>query len=202
MRKFALSAILAVASLSIPSVSSAALLNGGAGLIPALPDVFSSFVTVTYNASTGALNVTGTPLTITQLLPLPTITIGGPRSFSINAVVTTAGVLTSGTITLTGNIDGVAGAETVISSSSPLAFGFGSSKLEFIFLNNAGVLNTGQGIGVIISNPAIGGLPSTFDWRQSFTTNNQGVTDAFIPEPSSLGLIVPALAMLGRRRRA
>lgn len=193
-----------VGGLMASSNASAVLLNGGLGLIPDRPDVAVGGVRVTYVASTRVLTITGTPSSI--LYPNGSTTpVGTTRSFNITATLSSDPVptITSGTISLVGTVATVN--QTLISSNQPLLFGFGSSKLEFVFLNNTGTLNTGQGIGVIVTNttvsPTPGGLPSTFNFNSNFTTNFAGVADAWVPEPAALGVLAPAALALGRRRR-
>jgi hypothetical protein len=215
MKKVALGILAAVAGLVAANASHAALLNGGIGMIPGRPDVFSvlspvdvvgSDFGVSYNASTRRLTVTGYPQQITYPDNSATQFQSQTSYLYISVVLNSNNVApqaVSGGMLLTADLDGLGlGDNLIYSSNAPSEFGFGDSQLEFVFANNIGVVGTGKSIGIHITDRA--GLPGAFDWTKSFNTGEStvGVVDAWVPEPTALGVLAPVVGLMGRRRRA
>lgn len=193
------------------AVVALALAAGGAfaaplNLSPALPDVASGFILVTYDANTSIFSATGVTQNVT--LPGPSSVPAGLRAFSLTCVIDNLGNASSGTLLVRSD---VGGADSVNFMSSDLdAFGFGAfNKFEFIFSQQSGNLaSVNEQIGTILIAPGLsfpGGVP---DFSRSFsnafpgTNFGDGNADTFvIPAPSAAGLLALGGLVAARRRR-
>jgi hypothetical protein len=187
----------------------AALLN--LSLLP-VPDITSGFIDVSYNASSDAFSAQGFAFSMTDS-PNRTITNG---TFNLSAIVDSAGMATSGTITIGGTIPAIP-AGTPLLTGTLTAFGFqtgGGSIFEFLFSVTGGSLatpayfgNSGVGVFGVILNAS--GATFNGNWGQSFNNNGgipgfgNGVADtAPIPAPVVAAPFAIAGFFAGRRRRA
>lgn len=176
-------------------------------LSPAIPDVASGFIIVTYNA--GSQQFTASGFTQQISLPGPSSQPAGLRQFSLTATVSNAGVATGGTLLVKtdfGSADSVA-----FQSADLTAFGFDAiNKFEFVFSQQAGNLaSVGSDIGTILVSPSLsfpGNIPS---FAQSFTNDpfglgfGDGNADTFlIPAPGATAILGLAGLFASRRRRA
>lgn len=215
MKKIMMALAASVLGVVAVSGSKAALLNNGLGLIPSKPDVSATLLplvgevgivpAITYTASSRTLSLYGYPARITY--PNGTFTDFASETSYISISIVLSGSNTnptpvSGTIDVYADLSGLGdGDDKIYASSAPLEFGFGDSQLDFIFGNNTGVVGTGQNIGVHVTSRA--GLPSTFDFSRNFNTGEaEAKLDAWVPEPGCMAALVPAAALVSRRRRA
>ncbi len=174
-------------------------------LTPMAPDVASGFIIITYNAGSGAFAASGFTQNIS--LPGPSQQPAGLRQFSLTAVVSNAGVASSGTLLVKtdfGSADSVA-----FQSSDLTAFGFDSfNKFEFVFAQQAGNLaSVGSDIGTILVSPSLMFANNVPDFSQSFTNDpfgfGDGNADTFlIPAPGAAAVLGLAGLFASRRRRA
>ncbi len=195
--------------LPLSGTATAAPLNGGAGLeLRPAPDTFSSFIDVAYDASTDALTADG------FALELDADAIAG-GTFDLDATVTDAGVLTSGSISIGGTIASQGFNSGTLLTGTLTEIGFpdaGGNPLEFFFSvtgGDAASLYGGIGArgGIILS--AMGGTGFAGDWTADWSTGTSFLSTADvgtpIPSPTAASLGLGFLFMGGvvrpRRRR-
>lgn len=196
--------VLAVAGLlASASFAAAAPLN----LTLQRPDITSGLLSVSYNATSDVLTVTGSALTIDLdgIAPPDHPITGG--TFALTANINSAGVLTSGSLTISGSISAL-GAVTPLLTANITAFGFSNSPVTQIFEFTgpvtggslaSGPNGFGSTVGTILSLG--GGFNGSF--ASNFSNSGFGAADtARIPAPAAgtLALMTGVLA-LGRRRR-
>src|SRR5207244_2220532 len=120
--RFVLAATAALAAAA--GSADAALLN----LVPGAPDVASGFISIDYNASSGAFLASGS----TQNLSIPPNTFPmGQRQFQLTATIDSNGnIVGPGSMTVRGDYGGTN--QLLYFSNTILAFGFGQTdKFEF-----------------------------------------------------------------------
>ncbi len=188
-----------VATVAIAALAGSAIATP-LNLSPTPPDVSSGFITVDYNATTGAFLASGFSLNLT--LPGPSTTpVNG--IFQLTATIDNSGNATGGTLLVTD------GATVLFSSSSLSQFGFGmTDSFEFVFSSDGlGTLAPlGANIGTILVNTDLSFLNDTPSFGSSFSESfGAGNADTFvmIPLPSAGLATLAGLALVaGRRRRA
>ncbi|MBX3403420.1 MAG: hypothetical protein KF699_08425 [Phycisphaeraceae bacterium] len=180
---------------------------GPLNLTPGTPDVASGFVSVSYNAQSMILSVSG----FTQNLNLPPSSGLNNREFSIVASIDNSGApIAGGTYSMMVRGD-FGGTDQVLFQSNTLwNFGSGAVDLfEFIFIQESGSLAApGTHIGTILAGnfgSFPGGVPN---FSQSFSNvpfpgfPGSGNADTFvIPTPTAAAMFaVAGFASLRRRR--
>ena len=195
---------------------------------PGGPDILAfgvSGLDVNFNAGSGTFNATG--LTVDYING--SVSLQGAGAYSLTASITPAGFLTSGSLTINGDV----GSGDQILLSGSLSSGWSGPSgvwgfqdpsegaprniFEFLFTvtggDNANVLQDVGGIGAgggVIINADFGDGSQQFtgDWLTSFQNadgGNGGVSDNFaVPEPSSVSLLLLAggpLGVVARRSR-
>lgn len=175
------------------------------------PDITAGFIDLTYNSGTDALSASGFALALEDDGVPPQTDFTAPGAFQINAVVTDAGVATSGTLSIGGTVLGFG---PTLLTGNLIGFGFpnapGGNVFEFLFEITGGDLATpayygpaGTTVGVILNagaNGFNGSFTSSFNNNGGIPGSGAGVADAApIPEPTAL--LPLALTMLLARRR-
>lgn len=191
--------VAAAVGLSVSCAASAAPLN----LNLLRPDITSGFLTVTYNATSDVLSVTGPALTIDfdGVSPPDHAITGG--TFTLSAIINASGMLTSGTLTITGTV-GAIGATSPLLTANLTGFGFSSSPVTQIFEFTGAVTGGSQAAGYGASVGTVlntgGGFPGHFN--SNFSKSGQGSADtARIPAPGTAAALAGLLGLAARRRR-
>jgi hypothetical protein len=169
------------------------------------PDIFSSFITVDYTASTDALTADGFASTIDLGGGQQPITSG---TFDLDAEIDGLGGLVSGTISIGGTVASLGFNSGTLLTGTLTAFGFpdgAGQTFEFLFDVTGGDAAGGYGSegGILLSSTGFGGsFGSDFG-------NDTGVSDTApaMPEPSGfivfgIGAMVVGGAAVTRRRAA
>ena len=192
-------------------------------LVPDVPDFGNFYLTVSYNAGSGIFQASGYTLGYADPSGVSSWESGytGPfvpdyaaPSFDLTAHITSAGVLTSGTVTIRGSMDYTGETvETLLAGdlntgSDGIAFGSlffappntGADRFEFTFkvtggnstiVSDFGGVTGAYNCGIILV-PFFGPNDVLFDgsWTTSFSSENSqnGVADTvlLVPEPSSI----------------
>jgi hypothetical protein len=177
------------------------------------PDIMADFIAVNYVAGAAGNNFTASgwaeTLDFDGIAP-PDYNIGEPQGYDIVAHVTTAGVATGGTLTITGTVNSGSpnGSNDPLSSDlgSPLltgtltAMGYpvsGSGELEFLFTVTGGAAAPlfGSQVGVKLNESGYVGL-----WTADFSNSGEGVTDNFaVPEPMTIAMLLLGLPAILRK---
>jgi len=183
-------------------------------LLP-FPEISSTQVDVTYNASSLLLSANGFSISYEDdgLSSTPAHSIFGGL-FTIAAHVNNAGVATGGTLTISGSIPDLSISNQVLLSGSLADFGFsttGVGRLEFLFGSLGGVLGPaflarGPEAGIVLNN--INGFPHSFGSSWSNLTNGQAGTGTavsdtgvVIPGPGAMACLLAGGLLVARRRR-
>jgi hypothetical protein len=181
----------------------------------AYPDIMSSALSVTYNATTGEFQATGFAETLTSVVAGSPETLGiDGGSFTLTANISNAGVVSSGAMTVGGCVPGhpdqpgCSLGSTLLQSSTVTSLTFTDiADTEFVF----GFTTMSGDLQIVFGNVVhvkmnLFGFPGNFS--QSFATsdfsNNSDVGVAVpsaIPEPSTWGLMISGLAMFAVARR-
>jgi len=183
-------------------------------LILLLPDVASGTIDVTHVAGTDAFSATGFALELDDDGVLPNIQLDAPGGFSISALIDDAGVLTSGSLSITGTIASEGYVSGTLLTGDLTNFGWAGDAagmiFEFEFDVTGGDLApsyAGAPGGVILGTTlnSFGGFGSDFDnLIIGIPGTGAGTSDtAPIPEPGTallLGLGLLALARTRARR--
>lgn len=177
-------------------------------IVPAnSPDVFSSFIDVSYSAGSDTLNADGFAFTfdddgVGAALPIT----GG--LFSLSATVDGSGAASGGSLTITGGIPGLGIAGGLLLSGSLTAFGFptdGSETLEFLFNVTGGALAGlyGSETAVILTSSGFGGSwASSWDNTDGIPGTGSAVSDTAPQIPAGpTGVILAGAGLLVIRRR-
>lgn len=171
-------------------------------LSPSPPDIVSSFINVSYDATSDILTASGFAL---ELNVPPTETIAG-GTFDLTANINDLGDAFGGTLDIGGTIAGLGFNSGTLLTGTLSAFGgaTGSDTLEFLFDvtggDAAGLF--GDTAGVILNNVGSTNLPA--DFASNFSGPVFGSTaDTFaqVPEPGTLGLLLAGGGLLGLSRR-
>lgn len=184
------------------AVSSTTALGSPLNLVQSTPDITSGFITVSYNATSDVLTVTGTALSIDfNGTPPPdnTITSG---TFTLTATINSSGMLTSGSLIIAGTIPAL-GAASPLLTANLTAFGFSDSPVtqvfEFTGTTTGGSQAAGMGsqVGTILNLG--GGFGGSF--ANNFANSGFGNADTFrIPAPGA-GMLISAAGLIGLSRR-
>ena len=208
---FFLRSILGALMLLANSQTQAALL--GLSPSPSAPDFGAGFLNVTYVATGDTFQATG----FTTDYSNGTVPLLGIGPCTLTATITDDGQLTSGTLTLGGDVG--QGTQTLLTGTLNV-LGFmdppGGSVFEFLFTvtgGNATVVQDFGGTnaancGIILDAWFVnGGTPFNGSWTNDFNNDGfSGLADNFaaVPEPSSILLVliggVCCAASLRRRR--
>ncbi len=160
------------------------------------PDIFSSFITVDYTASTDALTADGFATTIDLGGGQQPITSG---TFDLDAEINGLGGLVSGAISIGGTVAALGFNSGTLLTGTLTAFGFpdgGGQTFEFLFDVTGGDAAGDYGSvgGILLSSTGFGGsFGSDFG-------NNTGVSDTAppLPEPGLAVLLLPLIFGLFR----
>lgn len=196
--------------LSLSTQSQAATLDL---TLEAEPDIFSSFLDVTYTAGTDQLVVSGYALQLSDLGSTNSIISASdpfsPGSFDLSATIDDSGTLTGGAFTIAGTIASLGYNTGTLLTGALNNFGFGTTTdtLEFTFGvtgGDAASLYSGLG-GIILSSSGYPVLSSfSSDWNN--TGSGLGRSDtgvSAIPEPSTYALFaLGLLTVAGFARRS
>lgn len=202
-RGFCASLLIVALALGANGPAQAALLN----LTPSPPDVFSSFIDISYDAGSDIFQADGFATTLDDDGIGAAEGIAGGL-FSLNATIDQSGSLSGGTIAIAGTVANLGFTSGTLLTGNLTDIGFadtGGDPLEFLFSITGGDLAGlygGTG-GVILSNT------SFTSWLNSFQNAPfAGVSDTFavspIPVPAAVWLFGSALLGLagyGRRSR-
>ncbi|MEH6711497.1 MAG: PEP-CTERM sorting domain-containing protein [Paraglaciecola polaris] len=202
--KKALSTAMMAAALLFSTASNAALIPLN---LEASPDIFSSFITVNYNAGTDLLTASGFATAYFDGISGNGIEGG---SFSLNATITDAGILSGGSLNIGGTIAALGFNSGTLLSGVITALGFdgaGGDPLEFLFSVTGGDLAAAYGGvggtgGTILTNS---GLPAGLFANNFQNAAFSGLADVGVPVPEPAGLLLLSSGLLGlivlRRRR-
>jgi hypothetical protein len=205
MKPFRTLAVTIFALCMAPGLAKGALV--GVTLDP-FPDLFSSFLDVSYDASLHDFIVSGFPTTYDpDGMGVPQNVTGVNRAFDIALNVDNAGVASGGTLSIMGN---VLGNGPSLLQADLFAFGYmdppGGEIFDFVFSVTGGDLagdfgGMGAMVGVILDINDAGAFDGTF--ASSFSSSGSaGVSDTGIPEPTSITLLGSICGILVLRRRA
>jgi len=192
------------------------------GGVPA-PDYTVNDLNVSYTASSGILQAIGSYEDDSNFNSLYTDATGTPNpenpfaaDFNITAYITSAGVLTNGTLAIAGdyNFDGnyatlLTG--TLKTGAEGVAFGATSgtdAPFQFLFTVTGGSLSNDYG-GIGSQNGFVntldpdGGYTFSGSWSESFVNSGNGYADIqmAIPEPSSFLLLMFAGALFAAAKQ-
>lgn len=164
------------------------------------PDVYSSFISVSYDHLSGAFSASGYALTLDAL----DITDG---TFNIGATISTSGVASSGWLSIGGSVAGlgISGPTLLAGILTDFDFVFqAGSPFEFSFLISEGGLTNlfggvGATAGVILTQTGFGGTFAS-DFSTSFGAVSDTAPVAPVPEPSTLLLALGGGAVYVVRR--
>lgn len=173
------------------------------------PDVFSSFLSVSYNAASDEFLAIGTSLSLDDDGVGPAINIAN-GTFDITATIDGTGTPTAGTLTITGDVLGFG---PTLLTADLTAFGFfdspGGDIFEFLFDVTGGDLAIPQFYGApgpgsiagVIMDAMGSNFGGTFDVDFDNGFFGFGVSDtAMVPEPATLFLVLIAGAFVRRRK--
>jgi hypothetical protein len=205
------SALMAMAAfmlaLGLAAVANATPLN----LNLLLPDLLSSTIDVTYNATSDAFSASGFSLELDDDGVLPNVQLDAPGLFVIGATIDASENLQAGgTLSITGKITSLGYVSGTLLTGNLTDFGFAGDAagivFEFTFAVSGGDLASsyaGQPGGVILSTAlnSFSGFGSDFDnLFFGISGTGSGISDtAPIPEPSTGLLVLSGLALLGSR---
>jgi hypothetical protein len=197
--------IVCLACLAAPATVQATPLN--LTLAP-FPDISSGFITLTYDAGSGAFNATGFAFTL-EHDGVPGAEFINSGTFTINALISNAGVLSpGGTLVIGGDVPTLGFPGPTLLSGNLTALGFpdsGGDPLEFLFTvtgGDAAGLYGGIGAvaGIILTQTNFPSTAFTESFTREFAVAD--VAPLAIPEPTSIGLgIACGLGLLFARRR-
>lgn len=171
------------------------------------PDTLSSFIDVTYDASTDVFNASGFATQLSYNSDIYSIDSG---LFNLNAVIDELGTVTSSFLQINGTIAGLGYNSGTLLEGSIIEFGFGTNEtLEFTFDvvgGDAAGIYAGLG-GIILKDSGFSGN-FTSNWGTDFgeAAADTGVVSA-VPEPSmyllmGLGLLTVMAAARRSRNQA
>ena len=184
-----------------------------------LPDIASFNIAIDYDAGTDQFTADGDPQLYTTGKGTYDIWPGG--LFHLDAVIDDTGVLQSGTLTITGNVDRSPDYPSgTLLSVNLTDFGFnepGPSNggnvapvFEFVGVATGGVLfsemkGKGNQVGIILTSfqdNFTGEFDVSYRNYNGVAADGQADTFRMVPEPASLSLLLAgALTLVARRRR-
>ena len=196
--KYALAIAMVVSGLFATSSANATLL--GLTLEPA-PDIFSSFITVNYDMGTQTLTADGFALDFFD--GVNNAIAGG--TFSLTASIDNAGVMSGGSLTITGTTLGFNSGTLLTGSLTALGFGnSGGDPLEFMLDITGGDLAAMYGStgGIIMSNTGFdaGLFSNDFSSAPLAGVSDTGVP-VTVPEPAGILLFACSLITFAATRR-
>jgi hypothetical protein len=140
--------------------------------IQAAPDMMSDFIDVTYDAAGQTLTARGFAVQVRNGAAEPAPILNG--AFEITANIASSGKVTSGTLTITGEVPsmGITQGTLLTGNIRELGFGETGGPMEFQFDTNGGSLafNFGPLLNVILSQS---GFAGNFD--RDFSSNSIAV---------------------------
>lgn len=201
----------AVTSLLLSTASATPLGITKAPLPATPPDFQSDFIAVSYNATTHAFVASGfaESLDVTNSPPPDDYNVFSdaqldPGGFSVNASISNAGALTSGTFQISGfavpsgAFPAIPNSTAILLSGNLTALGYasGSSIFEFLGTVTGGDASSlfGSQIGIILdAKTALGATLFTSNYQNTVQAQNSSKSDTFavVPEPTTfcLGLM-------------
>jgi hypothetical protein len=136
------------------------------------PDMMSDFINVSYNAANQTFTARGFAEQIGNGAGEPIVIVNG--TFEITASISSSGTVSSGTLTITGEVPslGINQGTLLTGNISALGFGEASGPMEFRFDTNGGSLafNFGPSVSIILSQS---GFAGTF--TDNFSSNSIAV---------------------------
>jgi len=198
--KKGLAIVVTMAGLFAATSANAALL--GLTLEPA-PDIFSSFITVDYDMGTEMLTAAGFALNFFD--GSDNAIAGG--TFSLTASIDNSGVLSGGSLVITGTTAGFNSGTLLTGSITALGFDdAGGDPLEFMLDITGGDLAGMYGLngGIIMTNTGFNAnlFTDNFSSGAMAASSDTGVP-ATVPEPEGLLLLSVALmGLVATRRRS
>jgi hypothetical protein len=167
------------------------------------PDFNTSVTNVTYNSTTGSFLALGY-LAAYNPVDYDNDTEQAIGPYSLSATITTGGLLTSGALTISGDVGSgygtlltaslIPGADGTTFGSTP--YGSDGTLFEFLFNVTGGetdVVDAFGGSGGVIMNVYYDPGTPFVDWTQSFSSHDytsEANNYAVIPEPSSILLVL------------
>lgn len=172
------------------------------------PDVFSAFLSVSYDSAAEELHAVGFAFTLED--EFGTLTNINNGTFELFASVSNTGVATNGTLTIGGELLGL-GSVNPLLTGDLTDFGAmdgGGDLFEFLFTVTGGDLaNTenygepGAIVGVILTG-AFDDSDSAGVFSGDFANGGMGFSDtARVPEPATIWLGLFGLCAIARRKR-
>ena len=186
-----------------------------------LPDIASFNIEIDYDAGTDLFTADGDPQLYTTGTDTYDILSTEDALFDLDAVIDDSGVLQSGTLTITGNVDRSPDYPSgTLLSVNLTDFGFnepGPSNggnvapvFEFVGVATGGVLfsemkGKGNQVGIILTSfqdNFTGEFDVSYRNYNGVAADGQADTFRMVPEPASLSLLLAgALTLVARRRR-
>lgn len=177
------------------------------------PDIVSSFIDVAYDAVTDTLTASGFALELDDDGSIPAEAIAG-GSFDLVATIDGAGVMTAGSLTISGTVATLGYNSGTLLTGTLTDFGFpdaGGDPLEFLFDVTGGDAAGLYGGGSLTGGIIMSATGFTGDFTSDFSNlisgipgTGSGVADvAPVPVPAAVwlfGSAVLGLAGIGRRR--
>ena len=169
------------------------------GIQPSAPDLSVSFASVSYDATSHVLSISGFPATYKDASDVSHPVDGG-ATFSLTALIDNSGVLTpsGSSLTISGTIAALGYNSGTLLAADLTQFGFATvgDTLEFYASSTGGDLSTSYGaqVGIIVNSS---GYPGS--WVSSFSNAFGATVDVTTPAPApaTLPLLVLGIAVVG-----
>lgn len=195
-------------------------------LLQPAPDIFSGYIDTTYDAGSNTFAASGWALAIGIGSPDDPINFDEFGTFSISAAIDEAGAVSSGSLTLTGQVLGYGSTGPLLTADNPSFFNafFADTQnpdsdvaiFEFLFDVSGGDMaeifgGSGAKVGVILGCVSVGGDVAQNQFTADFDNlfgNGPGYGSAVsdtanpIPEPATVSLLAFGTAALLRRRKS
>jgi hypothetical protein len=176
---------------------------------PFVPDIFSSYIDVTYTSATKSLVATGYPITFTPngVAVYDFSDTASDWWFQITATVDGNGKASGGSIDVHGDVMGLSG-EMLAGTLADFGYWETTDRLEFIFTPTSGDLASYYPLGIeVILNHA--GYKVSKGFKEDFANSiGEGSADAYaaVPEPVTAmslmsGLLAAGAYVIRRVRR-